>query len=137
MDGALLMRRGVKELSLGGSNYAQVRISVDGTHSSRACTRTYSEGKTSSSTPTRRRATLHDGDKDHNGPQAHENDPDNPFGAVVKQRMFHNPKTGKKELSALNIVNERRASGLSQSLASQFLSKQSPKLLQQPSSPGW
>ena len=32
MDGVIELRRGVKDLSLGGSNYAQVRISIDGTH---------------------------------------------------------------------------------------------------------
>ena len=32
MDGVIEVRRGVKDLSLGYSNYAKVRISVDGTH---------------------------------------------------------------------------------------------------------
>lgn len=31
-DGVMLIRRGVEDLSLGKSNYAQVRIAVDGTH---------------------------------------------------------------------------------------------------------
>ena len=72
------------------------------------------------------------GGKDHTVLKPMKDDPDNPFGAVVKQRMFKNPKTGKKELSALNIVNEEgKWDSWSQSLASQFLSKQSPKLAKQ------
>ena len=31
-DGVIELRRGVQDLDLGGSNYAQVRIMVDGTH---------------------------------------------------------------------------------------------------------
>ena len=31
-DGVIELRRGVKDLSLGDSHYAQVRIMVDGTH---------------------------------------------------------------------------------------------------------
>ena len=135
MDGVILMRRGVKELSLGGSNYAQVRISVDGTHYLKGMAM-YSDdipkGKDIVFNTNKKRGTPMMGGKDHTVLKPMKDDPDNPFGAVVKQRMFKNPKTGKKELSALNIVNEEgKWDSWSQSLASQFLSKQSPKLAKQ------
>lgn len=135
MDGVILMRRGVKELSLGGSNYAQVRISVDGTHYLKGMAM-YSDdipkGKDIVFNTNKKKGTPMMGGKDHTVLKPMKDDPDNPFGAVVKQRMFKNPKTGKKELSALNIVNEEgKWDSWSQSLASQFLSKQSPKLAKQ------
>ena len=132
MDGVILLRRGVKELSLGGSNYAQVRISVDGTHYLKGMAM-YSDdipkGKDIVFNTNKKKGTPMLGSKDHTVLKPMKDDPENPFGAVVKQKLFKDPKTGKKELSALNIVNEEgKWDSWSQSLASQFLSKQSPKL---------
>src|SRR5690606_221302 len=56
-------------------------------------------------------------------------DPDNPFGTVIRQRTTPD---GKKVTSALNIVNEEgNWSEWSSKLSSQFLSKQSPTLAKQ------
>ena len=59
-------------------------------------------------------------------------DPDNPFGATVRQKEYTDSK-GKKQLSALNIVNEEGEwrDKWSKSLSSQMLSKQTPMLAKQ------
>ena len=121
-DGVIYVRPGKEDLSLGASRYAQVRISVDGTH--------YLKGMAMY------KDDLPDGVDlvfNTNKPRtpnkldamkALKDDPDNPFGAVVRQRV----KDG-KVTSAMNIVNEEGDWGnWSRSLSSQMLSKQSPTL---------
>lgn len=125
-DGVIHVRPGVEDISLGGARYAQVRIAVDGTH--------YLKGMAMY------KDDLPDGvdlvfntNKSRTGNKldamkAMKDDPDNPFGAVVRQRI--DPITGKVK-SAMNIVNEEGDwDGWSKSLSSQLLSKQSPSLAQ-------
>lgn len=122
-DGVIYVRRGVKDISLGRSNYAQVRIAVDGTH--------YLKGMAMY------RDDLPDGvdlvfntNKKNTGNKLDamkkmKDDPDNPFGAVVRQITDHNGKV----TSAMNLVNEEGNWGdWSKSLSTQMLSKQSPSL---------
>ena len=126
-DGVIYVRPGVGDVSLGGARYAQVRIAVDGTH--------YLKGMAMY------KDDLPDGvdlmfntNKSNTGNKkdamkAMKDDPDNPFGAVVRQKI--DPKTG-KVASAMNIVNEEGDwDRWSKNLSSQMLSKQSPKLAQQ------
>jgi len=121
-DGVIYVRPGVKDVSLGGSRYAQVRIAVDKSH--------YIKGMAMY------KDDLPDGvdllfntNKSNTGNKldalkALKDDPENPFGAVVRQI-----KDGKKVSSAMNIVNEEGDwSKWSKTLSSQFLSKQSPSL---------
>lgn len=128
-DGVIELRRGVDDISLGGAKYAQVRISVDGTH--------YLKGMAMYSDD------LPDGvdilfntNKSQKGSKLDalkpmKDDEDNPFGAVVRQRHFINKK-GDRELSAINIVNEEGDWGnWSRTLSSQMLSKQSYALAKQ------
>jgi predicted transcriptional regulator len=125
-DGVIHVRPGVEDISLGGARYAQVRIAVDGTH--------YLKGMAMY------KDDLPDGvdlvfntNKKSTGNKldamkAMKDDPDNPFGAVVRQKV--DPVT-KKVKSAMNIVNEEGDwDGWSKSLSSQLLSKQSPALAQ-------
>ncbi len=122
-DGVIYVRPGVKDLSLGGARYAQVRVAVDGTH--------YLKGMAVL------KDDLPDGvdmvfntSKKNTGNKldamkAMKDDPDNPFGAVVRQ--LHDDKG--KVKSAMNIVNEEGDwDTWSRTLSSQFLSKQSPQL---------
>jgi DNA-binding CsgD family transcriptional regulator len=121
-DGVMYIRPGVDDLSLGGAKYAQVRISVDGTH--------YLKGMAMY------KDDLPDGvdimfntNKSDTGNKLdalkkQKDDPDNPFGATVRQREYID-SSGKKQLSAINIVNEEgRWDDWSKSLSSQMLSKQ-------------
>lgn len=125
-DGVIELRRGVDDISLGNAKYAQVRIGVDGTH--------YLKGMAMYSDD------LPDGvdilfntNKHKDVPKSDvlkkiKDDPDNPFGATVRQKHYIDAN-GKKELSALNIVNEEGDwDRWSKTLSSQMLSKQSPAL---------
>jgi DNA-binding CsgD family transcriptional regulator len=126
-DGVIYVRPGVDDLSLGSSRYAQVRIAVDGSH--------YLKGMAMY------KDDLPDGvdlmfntNKKSTGNKldamkAMKDDPDNPFGAVVRQ-IIKPDKDGKpKVVSAMNIVNEEGDwENWAKSLSSQMLSKQSPSL---------
>lgn len=141
-DGVIYVRPGKEDLSLGKSHYAQVRIAVDGSH--------YIKGMAVY------KDDLPDGvDLMFNTPKANtgnkldalkalKDDPDNPFGSVVRQLGEHDAH-GRltKVTSAMNVVNEEgkwggrvdengeMVNGWSNTLSSQFLSKQSPKLISQ------
>lgn len=140
-DGVIELRRGVDDLSLGNSHYAQVRILVDGTHYLKGMAM-YSDDmpdgvdivfNTNKKTGTSKMDVL----KPITG------DPDNPFGAYIKangQSYYDDPKgkyidpvTGKKQsLSAINKLKEEGDwDTMSKTLSSQFLSKQPMKLIKQ------
>lgn len=133
-DGVIYVRPGVKDLSIGNSNYGQVRIMVDNTHYLKGMA-VYKEGlpdgvdlqfNTNKSSTGRKKDVM----------KELEPDPDNPFGSIVRQ--IHGPDG--KVTSAMNIVGSptKPESGVegswdtwSRSLSSQMLSKQDPKLAQQ------
>jgi hypothetical protein len=126
-DGVIHVRPGVDDVSLGASRYAQVRIAVDGTH--------YLKGMAmyKDDLPDGVDLVFNTNKKDTGNKldamKAMKDDPDNPFGAVVRQKIH--PKTG-KVVSAMNIVNEEGDwDGWSKNLSSQLLSKQSPTLAKQ------
>lgn len=140
-DGVIEIRRGVKDLDLGNSHYAQVRILVDGTHYLKGMA-IYSDDlpdgvdimfNTNKSSSTPKSSVLKPiGD-----------DPNNPFGAYIKadgQSYYDDPKgkytdpvTGKKQsLSAINKLKEEGDwDTMSKNLSSQFLSKQPTSLVRQ------
>lgn len=120
-DGVIELRRGVDDLSMGASRYAQVRIGVDGTHFLKGMAIyaddlpdgidiRFNTNKSDSGNKLdafKKQKTLAD---------EKTIDPDNPFGAMIKpggQRGY------------LNIVNEEGDWGeWKKSLSSQMLSKQ-------------
>ncbi len=125
-DGMLYIRPGVKDLSLGGANYAQVRMMVDKTHYLKGMA-VYKDDlpdgvdvvfNTNKSSTGRKKDAM----------KEITDDPDNPFGAIVRQ--VHGPNG--KVISAMNKVNEEGDwDNWSKSLSSQMLSKQDPKLATQ------
>lgn len=126
-DGVIHVRPGVPDVSLGSARYAQVRIAVDGTH--------YLKGMAMYKDDLPKGVDLvFNTNKKNTGNKldamkAMKDDPDNPFGAVVRQKI--DPKTGKVN-SAMNIVNEEGDwDRWSKNLSSQMLSKQSPGLAKQ------
>lgn len=132
MDGVIQIRRGVKDLSLGNSTYAQVRIAVDGTHYLKGMAM-YSDdlpkGIDVVFNTNKKKGTPKLGPKDNTVLKPMKKDPDNPFGATIRKQLYFKGKDGKQKLSAINIVNDEGTwDKWSQSLASQFLSKQSPIL---------
>ena len=132
-DGVIELRRGVADLDLGKSHYAQVRIMVDGTHFLKGMAM-YSDDmpdgvdvvfNTNKKSGTPKKDVF----------KAIKDDPDNPFGALIKadgQSWYTDPKTGKQKLSAINKLKEEGDwDKMSRNLSSQFLSKQPMKLIKQ------
>lgn len=131
-DGVMYLRPGVKDLDMGGSHYAQVRIAVDGTHYLKGMA-VYKDDLPDG-VDIMFNTNKHDtGNKlDAMKPMQTKKNPDgstsidmeNPFGAAIK------PLNGQR--GVLNIVNEEGDWGeWSKSLASQFLSKQKPTLAEE------
>lgn len=132
-DGVIELRRGVEDISLGDSQYAQVRIAVDGTHYLKGMAMysddlpdgvdiRFNTNKSNTGNPLDAMKAMKI-DK-----TTGEIDPDNPFGATIKQRHYID-SNGNDQLSSLNIVNEEGDWGKwSKTLSSQMLSKQSPEL---------
>ena len=133
-DGVLELRRGVEDLSLGQSKYAQVRVAVDDDHYMKGMA-VYSDNMPKGID------ILYNTNKKLGTPPSEvfksmKDDPDNPFGSTVRQQHYID-KNGKEQLSALNIVGSPSIAGSgeegswtewSRNLSSQFLSKQSPAL---------
>lgn len=125
-DGIVEVRRGVDDLSLGDSHYAQVRILVDG--------KKYIKGMAvySDDMPdgvdvvfnTNKKSTVDKMDVLKNI----KDDPDNPFGSLIKPggQSYYIDKDGNRQLS---VINKTREQGdwdeWKDKLPSQFLSKQS------------
>lgn len=127
-DGMMYVRPGVKDVELGGVNYAQVSVQVGDGH--------YLKGM----------ALYKDGLPDGVDIQFHTSksdtgnkldamkplkpDPDLPFGSIVRQ-ITDKPGPGAKPTSVMNVVNDEGDwEKWSRTLSSQMLSKQSPILAQ-------
>ena len=130
-DGVIEIRRGVDDLSLGNSHYAQVRIMVDGTHYLKGMA-VYSDDLPDGVD------VLFNTNKKSGTPMTDvlkkiKDDPDNPFGSLIKEhggQSYYIDKDGKEKLS---LINKRAEEGdwgeWSDHLPSQFLSKQSMTLI--------
>lgn len=128
-DGVIEIRRGVKDLDMGSSRYAQVRIGVGGTHYLKGMTM-YSDNLPDGVDMIFNTNKSDTGNKlDAMKPQK---DEDNPFGSAVRQITRKNKDGSETVTSALNIVNEEGDwTAWSNKLSSQMLSKQSPVLAKQ------
>lgn len=139
-DGVIELRRGVDDISLGKSNYAQVRIMADGKYYLKGMAM-YSDDmpdgvdvifNTNKSTGTDMSDVFK---KLKTNPTTGEIDRDNPFGAAIKPeekggQRFYTGADGKEHLSVVNIVNSEGDWGdWSKTLSSQFLSKQNLPLV--------
>lgn len=127
-DGVVYIRPGVKDLSMGKNSYSQVRIMVDKTH--------YIKGMGIY------KDDLPDGvdlvfntNKSNTGNKLDalkplNEDPDLPFGSIVRQILDKPGHPDAKPTSAINVVSdEEQWSKWSKSLSSQMLSKQHPDLI--------
>ena len=125
------IRRGVPDLDLGKSHYAQVRILVDGDHYLKGMA-VYSDDlpdgvdvmfNTNKPSGTPKMKVLKEA----------KTDPDNPFGAAIKangQSMYIGDD-GKEHLSPINKLKEEGDwDTMSRNVSSQFLSKQPKKLIE-------
>lgn len=134
-DGVIELRRGVNDISLGNASYAQVRIAVDGTHYLKGMA-VYSDnmpdGVDVIFNTNKSKGTPLKGHKDNSVLKEMKSDPDNPFGATIKAQRYFTDTDGKRQQSAINIVNEQGDwNTWRKTLSSQMLSKQSPALAKQ------
>lgn len=129
-DGVIEIRRGVADLDLGDSHYAQVRILVDGTH--------YLKGMAMYSDDMPDGADIVFNTNKHTGTpkmdvlKKIQDDPDNPFGALIKAngQSHYIDAGGDEKLSAINKLKEEGDwDKMSKNLSSQFLSKQPIQLI--------
>lgn len=156
-DGVIEIRRGADDLSLGKSQYAQVRIMVDNTNYMKGMA-IYGDDKDfpkgidviyntnkKKGTPLIDKSAVYNAENDTwTGKEVTkrckidgktgEVDRDNPFGALIMRggQSTYTDKDGKESLSPINKLREEGEwDSWSRTLASQFLSKQSPKLIKQ------
>ena len=133
-DGVIEIRRGVDDLSLGNSRYAQVRILVDGTHYLKGMA-VYSDdmpdGVDVVFNTNKSKGTPALGPKNNTVLKPIKDDPENPFGALIKAggQSYYIDKDGNRQLSPINKTREQGDwDEWQDALPSQFLSKQSLSL---------
>lgn len=130
-DGVIEIRRGVDDLSLGNSHYAQVRILVDGTHYLKGMA-VYADDLPDG-VDVRFNTNKKKGTPTEKVLKPITNDPDNPFGSLIKEHGGQSYYTDKKGNEHLSLINKRAEEGdwgeWSKHLPSQFLSKQSITLI--------
>lgn len=155
-DGVIELRRGVEDLSLGGANYAQVRIAVNNSHYLKGMA-LYSDnvppgydvvfntnkhkdkpmlGETNDTGVLKKLKTTKDGSIDITNPFGAaikteddldlSNESKNRVGLIQRQRHYLGAD-GEEHLSAINIVNEEGSwNEWSRDISAQMLSKQPP-----------
>ena len=132
-DGVIELRRGVKDLDLGESNYAQVRIMVDGTHYLKGMA-VYGDDMPDGVD------VIFNTNKKEGTPlekvlKPIKEDRENPFGSLIKERGGQYTYEDENGNVKLGLVNKAREEGdwadYSDKLPSQFLSKQPMKLINQ------
>ncbi len=146
-DGTIELRRGVDDISLGGPLYAQVRIAVKG---SKKGEEGYMKGMAfySNDIPegydmiynvNKKTGTklFAENDKESSVFKTLKNDPDNPFGALIKpiaaggQPTYIDSK-GREKQGVINKTNDEGDwDKWSKKLASQFLSKQNIPMIEE------
>lgn len=146
-DGVLELRPGVKDLSLGNSAYAQVRVLVDGTHYLKGMAvygdpKDFPPGIDVIFNTNKKQGTPALGSKDNSVLKPIKKDPDNPFGALLRDvggQTYYDDPNGKYEgadgqKQSLSLINKTRQEGdwgdWSKELPSQFLAKQRLPLIE-------
>ena len=144
-DGTIELRRGVDDLSLGNSHYAQVRILVDGDRYLKGMA-VYADDLPDG-VDIRFNTNKKKGTPIRDVLKKTKDDPDNPFGPLIKEginepdnetdgyrggQSYYYDKKGKKQLSLINKTREEGDWGeWVDRIPSQFLSKQNLKLIKQ------
>ena len=146
-DGIIELRRGVPDLDMGASHYQQVRVLVDGTHYVKGMAvygddKDFPPGVDMIVHSNKHKGTPILGGKSNSVLKPIKNDPDNPFGSLIKEDggqtyyddpngKYLNSETGKKQ--SLSLLNRRAVEGdwgeWADKLPSQFLGKQNKELI--------
>lgn len=139
-DGWIFIKRGCKDLDLGNSLYAQVRILVDGTHYIKGMASYYDgpfpDGADLIFNTNKKEGTpLMSPNKDDTQvlkPISHD-DPTNPFGALIKAGTGQYHYTDDDGTEKLGLINKKSEEGdwgdWRKAVSAQFTSKQDAKLI--------
>jgi len=128
-DGVIYVRPGVDDVSLGKAQYAQVRILVNDSHYLKGMA-VYKDNLPEGvdlvfNTPKKDTGNKLDAMK-----TLESDDPLNPFGATIRDQVTVKVDGRDKLTSVMNLVNQEGSwSDWSDSISTQMLSKQSPKLI--------
>lgn len=131
-DGVVFVRPGKEDLSLGGKNYAQVRIAIGDKHFIKGM------AVVNSDLPEGVDLQFHTNKFKKNAKSKldafksieEDADPQNPFKAVINQIVVDHGQKTERVTSAMNIVYEEGDwAEWNRTLSSQMLSKQDPKLI--------
>lgn len=129
-DGLIELRRGVPELDMGHSTYAQVRILVDGGRFIKGVAVVRDD--LPDGVNVRFNTPKEDTGNKLDALKKVEDDEDNPFGASIKRQKTFIDKNGEKQITALNIVQEEGEwRDWGHNLSSQMMSKQPVGLTKQ------
>lgn len=129
-DGVLYVRPGVKDISLDKSSYAQVRVAVGDNHYLKGMAMYKDDLPDGVDIMFNTNKLKKDNPNKLDVMKKNEVDAENPFGTIVRRQIGEKGPDGKKVVtSVMNIVNEEGDwLKWSHNIASQVLSKQSPKL---------
>jgi len=132
-DGTIYVRPGAKQLSLGNAQYAQVRIKVGDTHYIKGMAvykddlpdgvdLMFNTNKKRSEKPNKLDVLK----------KLETDDPQLPFGSIVRQLLDKPGDPDAKVVSAMNIVNDEADwAKWSKTISAQMLAKQNPKLVRE------
>ena len=128
-DGVIYVRRNVDDVTLGGNNYAQVRVQV-GEHNYLKGMAMYRDDLPDGVDLVFNTNKSDTGNKLDAMKKIADNPPDLPFGSIISRQILDKPGAkDAKPTSVMNLLNEEgKWDDWSRSLSSQMLSKQSPTL---------
>lgn len=137
-DGVIYVRPGVKDVSLGGARYAQVRVAVDGSHYLKGMAMYGKETDFPPGVDLVFNTNKSDTGNKLDAMKPMKSDPDDPFGSNIRDQVYAKNADGsfKRDAkgnriveSTMNIVNEEgKWDEWSRNLSSQVLSKQKRSL---------
>lgn len=131
-DGVIYVRPGVKDLTLDGASYAQVRIQVGANHYLKGMAMYRDDLPDGVDLVFNTNKTRKEAPDPLDAMKPLKDDPELPFGSVVRQVTVNTGTPKERNISAMNLVNEEGDwSGWSKNLADQMLSKQPLALARQ------
>lgn len=137
MDGVIQLRRGVDDISLGNARYAQVRIKVGEDRYLKGMAMYTDDLPDGVDIRFNTNKLKADNPDPMSALKGIKDDPENPFGATIRQRHYIDAN-GEEKLSAINVVgslkkaNEEGSWGeWSKTISSQVLSKQPVPLIKE------
>lgn len=131
-DGTIELREGVDDLNMSGASYAQVRIATTEGNYLKGMAYFDKENDIPEGYDVVFNTNKHKGTPADQVFKAMKDDPENPFGAVIKRQNYYIDENGVEKQGVVNLIKEEDEwAEYAKSLPTQFLSKQPLKLAQQ------